>query len=131
MNLGFIAHDSKKQLMQNFCIAYKNMLKKHNLFATGTTGQFIEDATGLNVHKYLAGSLGGERQLSAQIENNDIDAVIFLRDPLVRLKEEPSFTRVYEACDINNIPLATNVATAELLILAIDRGDLDWRDAYR
>ncbi len=131
MNLGFIAHDSKKQLMQNFCIAYKNMLKKHNLFATGTTGQFIEDATGLTVHKYLAGALGGERQLAAQIENNAIDAVIFLRDPLGKLKEEPSFTRVYEACDINNIPLATNVATAELLILAIDRGDLDWREAYK
>lgn len=131
MNIGFIAHDSKKQLVQNFCIAYKNILKKHTLFATGTTGQYIEDVTGLPVHKFLAGSMGGERQMAAQVEDNGLDAVIFLRDPLGRLKDEPSFTRVYEACDIHNIPIATNVATAEILVLAIDRGDLDWRNAYK
>ena len=82
MNVGLIAHDSKKKLMQNFCIAYKGILSKHNLYATGTTGKLIEEVTNLNIHKFLPGHLGGEQQMGAQIENNDIDLVIFLRDPL-------------------------------------------------
>lgn len=131
MNIGLIAHDSKKELMQNFCIAYKRILGKHDLFATGTTGGLIEDATGLPIHKFLAGHLGGGRQMSAQIECNQIDAVIFLRDPVIQKKTELDYTRVYNLCDIHNIPLATNLATAEILIMAIDRGDLDWRNAYK
>ena len=131
LNIGLIAHDSKKELMQNFCIAYKRILSKHELFATGTTGGFIEDATGLEIHKFLAGQLGGGRQMSAQIECNEIDAVIFLRDPFKEKKSELDYTRVYDLCDLHNIPLATNVATAEILIMAIDRGDLDWRNAYK
>lgn len=131
MNIGLIAHNSKKELMQNFCIAYKGILSKHELFATGTTGELVEDATGLNVHKFLAGHLGGGRQMSAQIECNEIDAVIFLRDPVKQKTNELDYTRVYDLCDIHNIPLATNLATAELLIMSIDRGDLDWRSAYK
>ena len=79
MNVGLIAHDSKKKLMQNFCIAYKGILCKHNLYATGTTGKLIEEVTNLNVHKYLPGHLGGEQQMGAQIESNDMDLVIFLQ----------------------------------------------------
>lgn len=131
MNIGLIAHNSKKELMQNFCIAYKGILSKHELFATGTTGELVEDATGLNVHKFLAGHLGGGRQMSAQIECNEIDAVIFLRDPVKQKTNELDYTRVYDLCDIHNIPLATNLATAELLIMSIARGDLDWRSAYK
>ena len=89
MNIGLIAHDSKKKLMQNFCIAYRGILNKHELYATGTTGRLIEEVTNLNVHKYLAGHLGGQQQLASQIEHNDMDMVIYLRDPLHPKKHEP------------------------------------------
>lgn len=131
MNIGLIAHDAKKKLMQHFCIAYRGILNKHELYATGTTGRLIEEVTNLSVHKYIAGHLGGEQQLGSQIENNDIDMVIFLRDPLHPKKHEPDINNIFTLCDIHNIPLATNLATAELLILALDRGDLDWREFYK
>ncbi len=131
MNVGLIAHDTKKRLMQNFCIAYRGILCRHELFATGTTGRLIEEVTNLNVHKYLAGSMGGEQQLAAQIESNQMDLVIFLRDPLHAKETEPDVVNVIKLCDMYNIPIATNLATAELLIKALDRGDLEWREAYR
>ena len=128
MNIGLIAHDAKKKLMQNFCIAYRGILSHHTLYATGTTGRLIEEVTNLTVHKYLAGNLGGEQQLGSQIEHNQIDMVIFLRDPQTRKMSEPEINNVMQLCDIHNIPLATNLATAELLIKALERGDLDWRE---
>lgn len=131
MNIGLIAHDSKKTLMQNFCIAYRGILSRHNLYATGTTGRLIEEVTNLSVHKYLAGPLGGSQQLGAQIAQNDIDALIFLRDPMAAKPTEPDVNDVIKLCDMHNIPMASNLATAELIILALDRGDLDWREMYR
>ena len=131
MNIGLIAHDAKKKLMQNFCIAYRGILNKHELYATGTTGRLIEEVTNLSVHKYIAGHLGGEQQLGSQIENNDIDMVIFLRDPLTSKNHEPDVNNVVRLCDMHNIPLATNLATAELLIKSLDRGDLEWREMYK
>ncbi len=131
MNIGLIAHDSKKALIQNFCIAYKGILCRHNLFATGTTGRLIEEVTNLSIHKYLAGPLGGTQQLGSQIAQNDIDALIFLRDPMEPKPHEPNVNDVVRLCDMYNIPIATNLATAELLVLALDRGDLDWREMYR
>ena len=131
MNIGMIAHDAKKKLMQNFCIAYRGILSKNQIYATGTTGRLIEEVTNLNVHKYLAGHLGGEQQLGAQIEHNEIDLVIFLRDPSAPKSHEPDIANVLHLCDVHNIPVATNVATAELLIKALDRGDLDWREALK
>ena len=131
MNIGLIAHDAKKKLMQNFCIAYRGILCKNDLYATGTTGRLIEEVANLNVHKYLAGHLGGAQQLGAQIEHNEIDLVIFLRDPLTQKSHEPDVYNVVHLCDIHNIPLATNLATAELLIRALDRGDLEWREMYK
>ncbi len=131
MNIGLIAHDAKKKLMQNFCIAYRGILSKHELFATGTTGRLIEEVANLNVHKYLAGHLGGEQQMAAQIEHNEMDLVIFLRDPLTSKNHEPDVNHSVRLCDTYNIPLATNLATAELLIKALDRGDLEWSEAYR
>ena len=130
MNIGLVAHDSKKKLMQNFCIAYRGILCKNNLFATGTTGRLIEEVTNLTIHKYLAGHLGGTQQLGAQIEHNEIDLVIFLRDPLNVKTTEPDVNNIVRICDANNIPLATNLATAELLIKSLDRGDLEWREMY-
>lgn len=131
MNIGLVAHDAKKILMQNFCIAYRGILNKHELYATGTTGRLIEEVTNLNVHKYLAGHLGGQQQLASQIEHNDMDMVIYLRDPLHPKTHEPDVNDVVRLCDIYNIPFATNLATAELLIKALDRGDLEWREVYR
>ena len=97
MNIGLIAHDSKKKLMQNFCIAYRGILGRNSLYATGTTGRLVEEATNLSVHKYLTGQLGGSQQLGADIENNYIDLVIFLRDPLTPKSHEPDVAIRYLA----------------------------------
>ncbi|PNH21232.1 methylglyoxal synthase [Lachnospiraceae bacterium] len=131
MNIGLIAHDAKKKLMQNFCIAYRGILSKHTLYATGTTGRLVEEVTNLNIRKYLAGHLGGEQQMGAQIEANEIDLVIFLRDPLQPKPHEPDVSNVLRLCDIHNIPVATNLATAELLIKSMERGDFEFRNYYR
>lgn len=128
MRIGLIAHDAKKNLMQNFCVAYKRILGAHDLYATGTTGLLIEKATGLTVHKLLAGPLGGREQLSAMVGSNQIDALIFLRDAMTVQGKEADVNSAVRLCDLNNIPIATNLATAEILILAIQRGDLDWRN---
>ncbi len=131
MNIGFIAHDAKKKLMQNFCIAYRGLLNKHTLYATGTTGRLIEEVANLTIHKYLAGALGGAQQMCAQIENNELDLIIFLREPVSPRSHEPDVNNVVRLCDMHNIPLATNLATAEILVRALDRGDLDWREMYK
>lgn len=131
MNIGLVAHDAKKVLMQNFCIAYRGILSKNTVYATDTTGRLIEKVTNLNVHRYLAGHLGGIQQMAAQIENNGIDLMIFLRDPLNPKKSEPDIKDIFRLCDTHNIPLATNLATAELLIKSLDRGELEWREMYK
>ncbi|MBO5597493.1 MAG: methylglyoxal synthase [Oribacterium sp.] len=128
MNVGLIAHDTKKKLMQNFCIAYRGILSKHDLYATGTTGLLVEEVTNLRIHKFLPGETGGARQLASQIEQGNLDMVIFLRDPLHVKAQEPEVNSVVRLCDTYNIPIATNLATAELLIKALERGDLEWRN---
>lgn len=127
MNIGLIAHDNKKKLMENVCIAYRHILCKHTLYATSTTGRIIEEATNLTVNKYLTSSLGGEQQLGAQIANNDLDVMIFFRDPIYQADYEGGVNSIFHLADIHNIPIATNLATAEVLLLALNRGDLDWR----
>ena len=117
--------------MQNFCIAYRGILSKHALYSTATTGRLVEEVTNLTIYKHLAGHLGGIQQMAAQIENNQIDLMIFLRDPLTPKKHEPDSKNIFRLCDTHNIPLATNLATAELLIKSLDRGDLEWREMYR
>ena len=131
MNIGFIAHDTKKKLMQNFCIAYRGILSHHDLYATGTSGRMIEEVTNLTVHKFLAGHTGGQQQLGAMIENNSLDMMIFLRDPQTKLLSEADVGNIFTMCDVHNIPLATNLATAELMIKALERGDLDWREQFK
>ncbi len=128
MNIALIAHDKKKELMVQFTIAYKFILQKHALFATGTTGGLVADATGLAVHKFLSGSQGGDQQIGARIAYNEIDLVLFFRDPLTPGLHEPDTSAIFRLCDMHNIPLATNLATAEVLIQGLERGDLGWRD---
>ncbi|MBR1508924.1 MAG: methylglyoxal synthase [Eubacterium sp.] len=131
MNIVLIAHDSKKKLMQNLCIAYKGILIKHTLYATETTGRLVENASGLTVHKFLTGHLGGIQQIATQIETNQIDMVIFLHDPMILRSQDNAYYNVFTICDIHNIPIATNLASAELMIKSIERGDLDWRNLYK
>ncbi len=131
MIIGLIAHDGKKKLMQNCCVAYRGILSKHELYSTGTTGRLIEEATGLPVHKLLAGHVGGEQQLSAMIEQNQVDLMLFLRDPETPKDMEPDVSKAIRQCDVHNVPLATNIASAEILLKSLERGDLEWREMYR
>ena len=131
MNIALIAHDNKKKLMENLCIAYRHILTKHTLYATGTTGRLVEEAANLSVHKYLAGHLGGEQQLGSQVANNDIDLVIFLRDPVAPKNYEPNINSILRLCDLHNIPLVSKLAIAEILLLALVRVDLDWRNVVK
>ena len=131
MTIGLIAHDAKKKADAEFLHRIQRDFKQASLYATGTTGRLIEEVANLNIHKHLAGHLGGIQQMAAQIEHNDMDLVIFLRDPLMPKSHEPDVNDVVRLCDTYNIPLATNLATAELLIKALDRGDMEWREVDR
>ena len=128
MNIAVIAHDTKKELMVQFCIAYCGVLSRHNICATGTTGKLVADATGLEVQRYLAGIQGGDQQISARIACNEIDLLLFFRDPLTVKPNEPKEADMLRLCDVQNIPVATNIAKAEVLIHGLERGDLDWRN---
>ena len=128
MNIALIAHDSKKELMTQFCIAYCGILSKHNLCATGTTGKLVSEATGLNIEKYLSGSQGGDQQIGSRIACDEIDLLLMFRDPLNPKPGEPNEANRLRLCDVHNMPVATNIATAEALIHSLERGDLDWRD---
>ena len=128
MKIALIAHDKKKELIVDFCIAYKGILEKHNLCATGTTGSLVSEATGLSVNLFLSGPQGGDQQIGARIAYNEIDLVLFFRDPLTAQPHEPDVSALFRLCDVHNIPLATNSATAEVLIQGLARGDLAWRD---
>ncbi len=132
MNVVLIAHDPKKKLMQNFCIAYRGILSRHDIYATETTGRLVEEVSGVPVHKFLAGHLGGVQQIATQIESNQMDLVIFLREPLLNSQPHNNdFHTISTLCDIHNIPIASNLASAELLIKALERGDLNWRELYK
>lgn len=128
MNIAIIAHDSKKELMTQFCIAYCGILSKHKLCATGTTGKLVSEATGLDIEKYLSGSQGGDQQIGSRIACDEIDLLLLFRDPLNPKPGEVNEASLLRLCDVHNIPVATNIATAEALIHSLERGDLDWRD---
>ena len=128
MNIALIAHDSKKELMVQFCIAYCGILSRHSICATGTTGKLVSEATGLDITRYLSGSQGGDQQIASRISYNEIDLLLFFRDPIMAKSSENNERDLLRLCDVHNIPLATNIATAEALIHALERGDLDWRD---
>lgn len=126
MNIALMAHDGKKELMVQFCIAYCGVLSGHALCATSTTGKLVAEATGLDITLYLSHTQGGTQQIGARIAYNEIDLVLFFCDPSEQdCKEVEDLARL---CDTYNIPFASNVATAEVLIQGLRRGDLDWRD---
>lgn len=131
MNIALIAHDAKKELMVQFCIAYCGILSRHTLLATGTTGKMVSEATGLEIVKFLAGSQGGSQQIASRIGCDEIDLLLLFRDPITPKPSEPDENVLLRLCDVHNIPVATNIATAELLIHGLERGDLDWREIVR
>ncbi len=128
MNIAIIAHDAKKELMTQFCIAYCGILSRHKIFATGTTGKLVADATGLDIIRFLCGAQGGDQQIGSLIACNEIDMLLIFSDPLDPKEHEPNVNSLLRICDVHNVPAATNIATAEALIHSLDRGDLDWRD---
>lgn len=128
LNIALIAHDKKKKEMINFAIAYKHTLRKAQLFATGTTGKLIAEATGLNIHRFQSGPIGGDQQIGAMVANNEMDIVIFFRDPLTAQPHEPDVSALMRLCDVHLIPLATNMASAEILMHGFNRGDFKWRE---
>ena len=128
MNIAIIAQDTKKELMVQFCIAYCGILGKHKLCSTSRTGKLVADATGLKISRFLSGSHGGCEQIASRIACNEIDLLLFFRDPLNAKPHEPNEANILRLCDVHNIPLATNIATAEVLIHGLERGDLDWRN---
>lgn len=131
MNIALIAHDTKKELMVQFCIAYCGILSHHTLMATGTTGKMIEQAAGLDITKFMSGSQGGEQQILSRISYDEIDLLLLFRDPSGHKMGEPDEHELLRLCDAHNIPVATNIATAEVLIHGLERGDLEWRDILR
>ena len=131
MNIAITAHDAKKELMVQFCIAYCGILSRHTLCGTGTTGKMVSEATGLKIQQFLSGPQGGDQQIAARIACNEIDLLLFFRDPLTPKPNEPNDMNLLRICDMHNIPVATNIATAEVLIHGLERGDLDWRGIVR
>lgn len=127
MEIALIADDKKKELMVEFCIAYCGSLSKHRLCATGKTAKYVSEATGLKIENLLAGGLGGMEQLSSRVCYNEIDLVLYFRDTSPKLSDNQHGMELLRACDHYNVPIATNIATAEVLVMALDRGDLDWR----
>jgi methylglyoxal synthase len=127
MHIALIAHDSKKELMIQFCIAYCGILSRHSLCATATTGKLISEATGLNIQRYLSGNQGGDQQIAARIGCDEIDLLLLFRDPINQGANDTTEANMLRLCDVHNIPVATNIATAEVLIHGLERGDMDWR----
>jgi methylglyoxal synthase len=128
MNIALIAHDNKKNDLVQFVTAYQVIFEKHSLFATGTTGSRISEATGLTVTRFQSGPLGGDQEIGAMIAKNKMDAIFFFRDPLTAQPHEPDVTALVRLCDVYSIPLATNMGTAELLIRGLEEGLMDWRN---
>ena len=129
MNIAILANDKKIELMVQFCIAYCGILSKHEVCATAMTGKLVSDTTGLNVFRFLEGKGGGAEQIASRVAYDEIDLLLFFRDPSQQKMSEEEDT-LLRLCDMHNVPFATNIATAEVLVCALGRGDLDWREIY-
>jgi methylglyoxal synthase len=128
LKIALIAHDRMKEEIVNLSMAYEGILSEHELYATGTTGLRIMEATSLTLTRFLSGPLGGDQQIGAMIARNEMDLIIFLRDPLTAQPHEPDIIALLRLCDVHKIPFATNLGTAEVLLKALERGELSWRE---
>ena len=131
MNIALVAHDEMKNTMVGFCIGYEAILKDYGLYATGTTGKRIMDETNLKINRLASGPLGGDQQIGSLIVSQDIDLVIFLRDPMTAQAHEPDIQALIRLCDVYHVPIATNLASAEIFIKALHRGELSWREVRK
>jgi methylglyoxal synthase len=131
MNIALIAHDKKKDDLIRFVLAYQPVIEKHSLFATGTTGKRISEETGLSVHRFRSGPLGGDQEIGSYIANDKMDLVLFFRDPLTAQPHEPDVSALIRLCDVYSVPLATNMGTAEVLVKGLERGDIHWRSVKK
>lgn len=127
MTIALIAHDAKKELMVQFCTAYCGILQEHRLIATSSTGRLVAERTGLDIQRFLPGSAGGDQQIMARVACDEVDLLLFFRDPITAKPSEPNDMNLLRICDVHNIPVGTNIATAEVLIHGLEHGDLDWR----
>lgn len=127
MNIALIAHDKKKEEMIQLTIAYEHVFAKHTLFGTGTTGMRIMEATDLQVHRFMSGPLGGDQQIGAKIAQDEMDLVVFLRDPLTAQPHEPDVQALMRLCDVHRIPLVTNLGGAEIVVKALELDLMAWR----
>ena len=130
LNIALMAHDKRKELMVQFCINYCRTLSKHKDFATAVTGKTVTEATGLEVERLMSRTNGGSQQIASRIANKEIDLVIYFRDITQSATDSIDDTTLLRICDVHNIPTATNIATAEILIRALERGDLERKDLY-
>ena len=128
MDIAIIAEDNKKELMAQFCIAYSGILSNHHLYATLSTGRYVADATGLDIETFLTGSMGGIEQIASKLSYNEIDLVFFFRSTDSYREESETERDLIRLCDVHNIPLATNIATAEALVMALESGSLNYRE---
>ena len=128
MEIAIIAHDEKKELLAQFCIAYCGMLSKHRICATSTTGKYIADSTGLEIERLLSGEHGGIQQLTSRVSYDEIDMLLYFRGTNPEDMMSKADAELLRMCDVHGVPVATNIATAEILVCALDRGDLDWRE---
>ena len=127
MEIALSADDGKKELMAQFCIAYSGILSKHHICATQTTGKYVKDATDLDIEMLMSGSTGGCEQIQSRISFNEIDILFFFRDTEPAERHSAMQQDMLRLCDVYSVPVATNLATAEVLVMALDRGELDWR----
>jgi methylglyoxal synthase len=128
VKIALIAHDRKKEEMVNFVTAYEHVFEHHTLYATGTTGLRIMENTDLRVNRFMSGPFGGDQQIGALVAMNELDLIVFLRDPLLAQPHEPDIIALLRLCDVMGIPVATNIATGEILVKALERGDFAWRE---
>ena len=128
MEIALISSETKRELMIQFCIAYCGVLAKHNICATKMTGKFVSEATGLEIEQLLPGSQGGVQQIASRIAYNEIDVLLYFREKTDNPDSMLADAALMQECDRSNVPTATNIATAEAIITALDRGDLDWRE---
>ena len=127
MRIALIAHDKKKQEMIDLAVKYKDVLKEHEIYATGTTGTLVMGETGLNITRLKSGPLGGDQQIGSMIAESQLDLVIFLRDPLTAQPHEPDVSALLRLCDVTKIPLATNQTSAEIMLRAMQNGEIHCR----
>lgn len=131
MNIGLVAHDNKKKELAQFVFAYRNYLEKHNIYATGLTGEIVKQTSDIELTIFQPGSLGGNQEMGAMISKNQLDMLLFFRDPLTKQSHEPDHSELMRLCDVQKIPVATNMGAAEIFVLGLHRGNVGWRDVVR